>query len=209
MTNNNKVSTAQAKINAAGIRQLWQTGRASWQRVERRRAAYRYGTKRDILRAEAARHGLNIDTMMQCWRLAQQYGKADIDTIHAAVIKHCSRFGVTNMLAVLRIADRTERDKVMRRAVRESWPSALLEQQIQGLYGTRRRAAAGRKPHVPDDPIAQLVALDASAATWIRWCRTALPQLPPSLRPRIERATRAARTVQRAVAARLQRRRAK
>lgn len=206
MVQPNKITLAEARVNAVAIRRLWQMGRDCQAHLDKlKQQSFAYGNKAKIFEQEAARLGTNVDTVSKSRRLGEEYTDVDIKVICKLIVKHRSTFAAANMLIILRVEDRDQRDQMMKKAIRESWSFSHLERMIQGLHGVRRRARGGRKPQIPSDRAARLVALDATVEKMCRWCEAALPQLPASLRPRVERAIKAARNVQGAVVQRLQR----
>jgi len=201
-----KVTAEEAQRNAAAIRQLYRDGQLSLKRRQRlERAdptAYAHGHKLDLLQAEADRMGINADTLKKVWRLVDEYTPDAVDALSDLVVRHQSRFGPTNLVMLLRVADRKQRDRLMGQAVRAGWTFRQLERAIQAQQGRRQRQA-GRKPLIPADPTARLVALDALADKWTRWCDAATPDLPEDLHDLIARASKAVQAVKKAVTQRL------
>jgi hypothetical protein len=141
---------------------------------------------------------VNADTAAKMRRLAQDYAEEEVETICSLVVKHRSRFGPTHLLIALRVAGSNRRDKLVQKAVREGWSTSRLERAAQATKG-ERRGHVGRKPRVPDDPKERLLALDALAEKWCRWCAAAGDGLPKEVKALVSLATTAVLEVQNAV----------
>src|SRR5262249_26247418 len=130
---------------------------------------------------------------------AEEYTTRQLDTLCDLVEGQRSRFSVSHWLVLLRLQDRPRRDKLMTRAVRASWSKSELKRAVQAERG-ERRPNVGRKPTVPDDPRECLIALDAQADKWCRWCDASRPLLPAELGDDLLKAVKAVRKVQAAAA---------
>lgn len=197
-----EVTVEQAQLNAAAVRRLWKTGRASQAHLDKLKPqAVAYGHKDKTLKQEAERLGINYDTASKARRLAELYTREEVEALCRQIEKHRSRFAASHFLLLLRVEDRAERDQMARQAIRKSWSHAHLLRIIQAAHG-RRRPDAGRRPGVPRDETERLLAIDALCAKWIRY-EAACDKLPKSLAQPMSKVTSAVRRVQAAIAAKL------
>ncbi len=207
-----QVSPQRARENAAAIRSFWQRGRDGNREVEKLRDkepdALSYGNREATYRRLAVGLGANVDTAAKMRRAAEEYSEKQINDLCGSVRRCRSRFSATHLLALLRVEDRGRRNDLARRPVREGWSCARLRRAVQAARGGRR-PHVGRRQDVPADPTELLLALDALADKWVRWCDRAKPRLRGKLRARIDRATKAVNLVREAVAERLTRRSAR
>lgn len=200
-----KEKSKEEQKDVHSVREFWDKGRASLERLARLDAdALKLGNKAATYAEEARRLGTNVDTAAKMRRIAQEYTEDQIDAICALIERHQSPFGFANLMVLLRVEDRRQRDALMREAIKEDWPYMKVVRAVQALHG-ERRAHVGRKPRVPDDPVELLLALDAAAEKWCRWNDAALAELPAALHPLVKKATDAVRQLQGAATVELER----
>ncbi len=203
-----KVTPEEAQKNAEAVRRFWEDGQASLHRLQRLGAdALKLGNKAATYAEEAKRLGTNIDRAAKQRRAAEEYTETQINALCESIERHRSRFGPSNLLVLLRVEDRRQRDAITRQAIRENWSYGKVVRAVQALRGERREHV-GRRPRVPDDPVERLLALDAAAEKWCRWCDAALPQLPEALHPLVAKTATAVRQLQGAATTELERLRA-
>lgn len=199
-----------AEEAAAALLRFWNTGRKSWGRVDpdkstRRHQAdttatnYKYGSKLDLLHAEADQVGLNYDTLKKAWSVGQQYSREQIEELCELIVEYRARFGPTHLTRLLAVADRKRRDALAKVAIRGRWGVTRLERKIQAEK-RGRRPLVGKKPVIPDSEPELLAALGALADKWLRWCTEAEDQIPDDLADALNRATAAVTRVKKAVA---------
>jgi hypothetical protein len=204
MTEKSTVSLAEARANAAALLAFWRTGKESHDRLAKLKSgALSHGSKAATFGAEAKRAGLDIDRIAKARRFASEYTADDVRELCALVVERRSRFSTTSLAVLLRVKDRARRDKMMRQAIRENWSSYRLKRAAQSVRGIRR-GHVGRNPKIPSDPIERLLALDALAAKFMKWCSLAGADLPDDLQPSIGKATASLAKVQEAIAKALQ-----
>jgi hypothetical protein len=201
MAPSKQVTPDEARRNAQAVRQFWKGGQASLRRLRRLRRedpdAFAHGGKEQTCAAEARRLGVNVDKAAKMRRVAREYTRGQIEELCALVERHRAPFAATQLLVLLRVADRGRRDALMRRSVRQGWTTSHLERAVQAARGARR-PHVGRRPRVPADPAERLLALEALAGKWCRWCDAALADLPGELRQPVDLAVKAVLRVQRA-----------
>jgi hypothetical protein len=202
MAPSKQVTPDEARRNAQTVRQFWQGGQASLRRLRRLRNqdpdAFAHGGREQTHAAEARGLGVNADKAAKMRRAAREYTRGQMEEVCALVGRHRARFAATQLLVLLRVADRARRDALMRRSVRQGWTTSHLERAVQAARGARR-PHVGRRPRVPADPAERLLALGALAGKWCRWCDAALADLPGDVKAPIDLAVKAVRRVQRAV----------
>src|SRR5579871_3095253 len=149
MMKSTKVTAQQAKKNAEAILRFWKRGRNSHKQLRQLQSndphSLRFGNKAHTFENEAKRLGVNYDTASKMRRVAQEYTREQIEALCTQVMRHRSRFGPIHLLVLLRIQNRAQRDKLMRRAIREAWSNRRLKGAIQAMKGGRR-PFVGRKP---------------------------------------------------------------
>ena len=103
---------------------FWRTGRQSWESIQatitpkqespestpkatlkKKPVEYVHGNKIDLLKKEAAVHGINYDTLSKAWKSARLYTEEQIETLCELIEKHCTHFGQTHLSRVMAIAD--------------------------------------------------------------------------------------------------------
>jgi len=197
-----KVTAQQANKNADAILRFWKKGRDSHKHLRQLQSndphALRIGNKSRTFQNEATRIGVNFDTASKMRRVAQEYTLRQIEEIRTLVVRHRSRFGPIHMLALIRIKDRAQRDKLMRQAIREAWSNRQLKRTIQAMRGGRR-PYVGRKPGVPSDDKQRLLVLQVLAEKFCRFCVVARNDLPVELQPLVTKATASLQTIQKRV----------
>jgi hypothetical protein len=197
MTPTRKVTPEEGSKNARAVLRFWRIGNQSRARLARLKrhdpGAVQYGRKATTFQKEAEVLGTNVDTASKMRRVASEYTRREIDQVCALITRHRSCFGPTHLLVMLRVGERSERDRLMRRAIRERWSHTRLERAIQVKEG--RREDVGRRPHVPADPQERLIDLAALADKWCHWCDAALPSLPRKLKPLVRAAIEAVNAV--------------
>jgi hypothetical protein len=202
------VTPEEAQANADAIRRFWRDGRRSLSCLEKlgrkEPAALQYGRKEGTFAAEAKRLGTYIARAAYMRKTAQEYTAEQIEDLCALVVRHRSCFGPSSLSALLAVENRKRRDKLMRQAVRERWTTSQVRRAAQASH-RRRRPYVGRKQHVPSDPAARLLTLDALAEKWLRWCSDPRLDWTGELRRRIDKTARAVDRVRDAVAEELRR----
>src|SRR5579871_422937 len=197
-----KVTAQQAKKNVEAICLFWKKGLDSRKRLRQLQRndphALRIGNKARTFEREAQLLDVNIDTASKMRRVAEEYTREQIEAIGEQVKRHRSRFGQIHLLALIRIEDRAKRDKLMRQAIQQSWSNRQLKGAIQALKGGRR-PYVGRKPRVPSDGKQRLLALQALAEKFCRFCVAARNDLPGELQPLVTKATSSLQTIQKRV----------
>lgn len=202
-------SPEQARANAVAIRKLWLAGQESLRRLERlprsEPNALTHGHREETFHEEADRLKTNIDKAAKMRRIGKEYTSEQIDSICQLVERHLSRFGETNLTVLLRVEDRTKRDQIMRQAIKQNWSTTNLERAVQAVRPRGRRRHVGRRPHLPDDPLQRMIALDALCDKWLRWVEEAGAELPKDVQSHLAPATGAMRTLKEAVEERIKR----
>jgi hypothetical protein len=192
------IAPEKARKNADAIRKAWRDGGKSLKRLDQLREtdpdAFTYKHKQQTLDQEAARLNININTAAKMRRVAEQYTAAQIEVICALVEKHRSQFGPTNLMNLLSVDDRDDRDRIMTEAIKESWSTSKLLIAIQAKGG-KRRSSAGRKPQIPNDPAERLLTLDGHGERWLRFASEARSDLPDDIQAPLAKAIKALRKV--------------
>ncbi len=166
--------------------------------------------KKELARMTASANGLgldtklNIDTLGKMRRVAQEYTPGQIDELAGRVREFASRFSTSHLIRLLAVGDRAVRDALAARAVRGSWPLALLERHVHVARGSRR-PGAGRNPAVPDEDDHRLLVLEGLCLKWLRWTELAADGLPADVRKLVRTADSAVGAVQDALAKHLPR----
>jgi hypothetical protein len=208
-----RVTANEAAQNADAITDLWHLGRDSLthcppDELEYGKAAKRLARELARLREETAGRDLpftlNTDTLGKMRRVAAEYTAEQVADLADRVRANRSRFSTSHLLRLLVVADRKERDSLTSRAIRSSWTLSTLERHAQVARGDRR-ARAGRKPFVPDDPEQLLVVLEGLALKWLRWTALAAEGLPADVARQVREADAAVAAVKEAVAEHLPR----
>jgi hypothetical protein len=204
MAGSNDVTPDEARRAAGSLRAFWKAGQKSLARLAKLRKknpdAYRRGAKKAAQEAEAKKCGLNPDTLLKAWRVAEEYEEADIEALCELVEKHAARFGRTHLLRLLAVGDRARRDALAKEAVEGRWGLTRLEAAILGRR--ERKLGVGRKPRVAEDEGERLAVLEGLCLRWTRWCAGAAPKVPKDLAPLLGKATVAVAELEAALKAR-------
>jgi hypothetical protein len=152
---------------------------------------------------EAAREGLNPDSMGKAHRAAQEFSAQEIAALCTAIERHQASFGATHLIRLLSVPPK-QRQKLAHEAIQGRWSTTRLATAIRERYGRRRQG--GRGPYVPAEANTRLVYLDELCRKWCRWCESASAKLPAGLRKPVEDATAAVKYVQQAGAKNLRKR---
>lgn len=186
-----KQSTEETENAAKMLMEFWEKGFQSWASMERLKkkdpSAYVYGNMQEVLVSEAARFGLNRDTMQKAWRAAKEYSKKDIKAICSEIRDCNARFGLSHFMRALAIENRDERDRMIQKAIAFGWGVTELERAIQVVNGPREYV--GRKPKIPGGEKGLLADLFALTTRWERWCEAARIRIPSDLNPLVRKAT--------------------
>jgi hypothetical protein len=184
---------------------FWQAGIDSLKRrkdlVSQDPGAYVYSTKLRVLEEEAAREGLNPDSMKKAWRAAKEYTEPQIRRLCTLVRKYQVRFGRSHLMRLMSVRDRAVRDKLALRAIEEGWSVTALERAIQAINGPRPHV--GNRPTVPEGGRRLLADVVAKCIAWERWGEVAGPRLPDDVKALVDQATRAVVRVRAAASDRL------
>jgi hypothetical protein len=168
-----------AKVAAAvkSLRAFYALGR-SLPRRPAHKDAYDQGT----VEAEAARLGVNPDTVRKARQFADPvagYTAAEVNDLCRLVSAvrpgqddGYAVFGRTHLIRLLSVK-KQYRAGLQEAAVRGGWSTAVLEAEIAARYGSRRDG--GRKRRVPDDVLGRLLQAEAMCETWCRWASVATP----------------------------------
>ena len=210
MAKSKQVSPEQAAANAKAIEDAWRKGRQSQRRLQQLKkddpTAYRRGYPAALQREEADRMGVSTaDLAGKFRRVGMQYSVDDIADIGEQVRKHNSRFAPLHLVDLLPVADRKQRDKLMRQAIRESWSQKEVQRAAQAANRHRRQPGAGRKPHVPDDPRERLIALASHSDRFQRFADAVREGLPEQVRALALAATVTLKAMQEEIAKELER----
>ena len=217
MPTNSPASPEQVATAITALRAFWKTGRESWESIQatitpkesaptskpktstkKKTVEYVHGNKIDLLKKEAAAHGLNYDTLSKAWKAARLYTEAQIEELCKLIEKKRTRFGPTHLSRVMAIVDAKKRDKLTKKAIRERWGVTRLERAIQTIHG--RRVHVGKKPTVPEPGPELVAALDALCDKWIRWCGQAGDGIPDEVQAAVRAATVAVGKVKKGLA---------
>lgn len=177
--NANRVTADQAEANAEAITRFYTAGADSLRNCgvdDFAHGSRIAGFAEEIARLESVFENLPVklgpDSLAKVRRVAAEYDREAILTLAALVRHNCSRFAVTHLFALLPLEDRKLRTRLAERAIRASWSVDTLSRHIR-VARNDRRAASGRRPHVPADPKQILLVLEELAIKWLRFTRRA------------------------------------
>jgi len=101
-------------------------------------------TKYGATKSAAERLKLNVDSMRACRRFRMQYTPAQLQQLCKACQVGEYPIGWTRVLLLLTVPDATQREALIKQAIRGKWSKSQLQAEIRRRYGRRAMKGAGR-----------------------------------------------------------------
>jgi hypothetical protein len=149
--------------------------------IKRLRDAYREGRRllrecpfgktygQGLIIQKAAEVGTNQDKLRKLRSFAEPeegYTQQELQELFKLCRQHRRVIGFSIVVKFLTIGEKTQRAKFQRRAIREGWSLARVEQELVKRFG--RRHPGGRRPRIPHTLKGFLADLDTRAFTLLR-----------------------------------------
>lgn len=155
-------SSSEVEIAIKKVRQFHDIGHRSLKDLPDNRG---YGSS--LAKVEAAKVGMNEDTLRKARQFAELYSDDDLAELAALCRQHACVLGTSFIILLVRVPDREQRRRLQRKVTSKHWTASRLEQAITSRYGPRR--AGGRRPAIPRDAAELLAQVESMCDAWVRW----------------------------------------